>query len=52
MDGTDYIEGYSYQASEDGQTVSVFGGSNTIATTMSGYLVARSTISPQKGNTL
>ena len=50
MDGTDYIEGYSYQASEDGQAVSVFG--NTVATTMSGYLVARSTISPQKGNTL
>ena len=47
MDGDDYIEAYNYQASEDGQACSVFG--NSSATTMSGYLIARSNISPQTG---
>ena len=48
MDGDDYIELYVYQASEDAQACSVFG--NGLATTMGGYLIARSNISPQKDN--
>ena len=48
MDGNDYVEGYVYQASEDGQACSVFG--STVATTFSGYLIARSNVSPQTGN--
>ena len=48
MDGDDYVEGYVYQASEDGQACSVFG--STLATTFSGYLIARSNVSPQKDN--
>ena len=48
MDGNDYVEGYVYQASEDGQACSVFG--STLATTLSGYLIARSNVSPQKDN--
>lgn len=48
MDGDDYVEGYVYQASEDSQACSVFG--STLATTLSGYLIARSNVSPQKDN--
>ena len=47
MDGDDYIEGYCYQASEDGQACSVFG--DGLNTTMGGYLIARSNVSPQTG---
>ena len=50
MDGNDYIEGYTYQASEDGQACSVFG--STLATTLSGYLIARSNVSPQTGRNI
>ncbi len=50
MDGDDYIEAYNYQASEDAQACSVFG--NGPATTMSGYLIARSNISPQTDNNI
>jgi len=48
MDGDDYVELYVYQASEDVQACSVFG--NGLNTTMGGYLIARSNISPQKDN--
>ena len=48
MDGDDYVELYVYQASEDAQACSVFG--NGLNTTMGGYLIARSNISPQKDN--
>lgn len=48
MDGDDYVELYVYQASEDGQACSVFG--DGLNTTMGGYLIARSNISPQKDN--
>ena len=48
MDGDDYVEGYVYQASEDAQACSVFG--DGLNTTMGGYLIARSNISPQKDN--
>tara|TARA_Y100000817_G_scaffold218758_1_gene172406 strand:+ start:1067 stop:1786 length:720 start_codon:yes stop_codon:yes gene_type:complete len=47
MDGDDYIEAYNYQASEDGQACSVLGDGPGM--TMSGYLIARSNISPQTG---
>lgn len=50
MDGDDYVEGYVYQASEDGQACSVFG--STLATTLSGYLIARSNVSPQTGRNI
>ena len=50
MDGNDYVEGYVYQASEDGQACSVFG--STLATTLSGYLIARSNVSPQTGRNI
>ena len=50
MDGNDYVEGYVYQASEDGQACSVFG--STLATTFSGYLIARSNVSPQTGRNI
>ena len=50
MDGNDYIEAYNYQASEDGQASSVFGIYST--TTLSGYLIARSNVSPQTGRNI
>ena len=50
MDGDDYVEGYVYQASEDAQACSVFG--STLATTLSGYLIARSNVSPQTGRNI
>jgi hypothetical protein len=53
MDGTDYIEGYAFNASEDAQNFIVSGSSlGSQGTFMAGYLMSRSTISPQKGNTV
>ena len=50
MDGNDYVELYVYHASEDGQASSVFGIYST--TTLSGYLIARSNVSPQTGRNI
>ena len=50
MDGDDYVELYVYHASEDGQASSVFGIYST--TTMGGYLIARSNVSPQTGRNI
>ena len=53
MDGNDYVELYVYHASEDGQASSVFGGGSvTMGTTMGGYLIARSNVSPQTGRNI
>ena len=50
MDGNDYVELYVYHASEDGQASSVYGIYST--TTLSGYLIARSNVSPQTGRNI
>ena len=44
MDGTDYVEGYAYNAADANVKIS----SNSIVTRFSGYLIQKSNISPQK----
>lgn len=50
MDGTDYVEGYSYNNNTSGQAVKVFRFFN--GTIFSGHLVQKSNISPQSSVTI